>query len=218
VADHPGLAAAFPYRRDAGEGPRTALGLVGEPGALTPGSDAVEVVLAAWGDVDDRPPDVVALEPDLGVLAAVLAVADPLGAGGRLEVEVAAAHRDPTDQEVVVRACASLVDGPVVVPQVGAGQGATGRHGPATRLRLPVATHDGATGVGVFTSLYAMVRSVGPRPETTMAGWALVEAVPDDAQLVVDPGTGWAWAPPMPLLRRLARRTPRTGTGAFAPG
>jgi hypothetical protein len=161
---------------------------------------------------------VVALAPDLGVLAAVLAVADPVGAGGRTEVEVAAAHRAPDDPAVVVRACAALLDGPVVVPTTGTGAAARGPHGPATRLHLPVATVDDRRGVGAFTSLYAMARSVGPRPETTVAGWALVEALADDVQLVIDPGTAWAWAPPGPLLRRLGRRTPRRGTTAFAPG
>lgn len=217
VVDHPGLVTAFAYRRDDGSGPRPALGLVGEPAALEPGSDAVAAVLAAWG-ARDEVPSVVALSPDLGVLASLLALAPPIGAGGTLEVDLSVAVRSPADTGAGTTALASVVDGAVVVPTEGAGVPARTRGGPALEVQIPAVTAEGTRAVGAFSSLYAMAHAIGSHPATTVAGWAVVESLPTDVHLVVDPALPWAWAPPMPLLRLLARRRPAHRSGPFARG
>ncbi|MGI8937320.1 MAG: hypothetical protein ACR2JF_03705 [Iamia sp.] len=61
-----------------------------------------------------------------------------------------------------------------------------------------------------------MVHSVGPGPFSTVAGWAVVGSLPDDVDVVIDPGLPWAWAPPGPLLRCLAQRSPGAGSAVVA--
>lgn len=207
------LDVAFLYLRDH----HPAVALVGTPAALSPGSDAVADIVAATGIVYGEPMTVVAMAPDLDVLDALLGVAPPLGAGGALEVDLAAvaaaATGEPDDAEdsgdgdgepgrrAAVRAVAGLVETPLVVPTRSAGA-------PAGHLDLPAARRGDGTAIGVFTSPFAQYHSVGPRPSATVAGWALVEALPADTDLVVDPGLPWAWRPHRDLLRRLARRVP----------
>lgn len=225
VVDAPDLSAAFLYLRNVGDGPVPAVGLVGDATALQPGSRAVAAVRDACGIVYGTEPTVVALAPDLDVLAAVLAVAPPLGAGGVLEVEMAAVavslHRRPDggdtapvatpaiDLPAAARAVGALIDAPLVVPTDGTIGSARGRFGAAARLELPTGRVGDDTAVGVFTSLYAMGHSVGSRPASTIAGWALVEALPSAIHVVVDAGLPWQWEPPMHVLTHLARRTPR---------
>lgn len=225
VVEAPDLSAAFLYLRNVDDGPVPAVGLVGDATALRPGSRAVAAVREACGVVYGTEPTVVALAPDLDVLAAVLAVAPPLGAGGVLEVELAAVasslHPRPDggdtapvasptiDLPAATRAIGALVDAPLVVPTDGTIGSARGRFGPAARLELPLGAEGDERAVGVFTSLYAMGHSVGSRPASTVAGWAVVEALPPTVRVVVDVGLPWQWEPPMPVLAHLARRTPR---------
>jgi hypothetical protein len=196
------LDVAFLYLRDH----HPAVALVGTPDALAPGSDAVADVVAATGIVYGEPMTVVALAPDLDVLDALLGVAPPLGAGGVLEVDLAAvataaAGAGGPAPRAAVRAVAGLVEATLVVPTRNA-------DAPAGHLDLPAARLGDDTAIGVFTSPFAQYHSVGPRPSATVAGWALVEALPADTDLVVDPGLPWAWRPHRDLLHRLARRVP----------
>ena len=197
------LDVAFLYLRDH----HPAVALVGTPAALTPGSDAVADVVAATGIVYGEPMTVVAMAPDLDVLDALLGVAVPLGAGGVLEVDLATVAAtatggdDAPGRRAAVRAVAGLVEAALVVPTGGADAS-------AGHLALPVGRRGDGTAVGVFTSPFAQYHSVGPRPCATVAGWALVEALPGGTDLVVDPGLPWAWRPHRDLLRRFARRVP----------
>ncbi|HEV7721432.1 MAG TPA: hypothetical protein VGO60_09115 [Iamia sp.] len=214
------LDVAFLYLRDH----HPAVALVGTPAALSPGSDAVADVVAATGIVYGEPMTVVAMNPDLDVLDALLGVAPPLGAGGALEADLAAvAAAGAVDDEetegegdddgapgrrAAVRAVAGLVDAALVVPTRDPGPSLGDVGGTAVRLDLPAARRHGEAAVGVFTSLFAQYHSVGPRPSATVAGWAVVEALADDTDLVVDPGLPWAWRPHRHLLRQLASRRP----------
>lgn len=194
-----------------------AVGLVGHPDALAPGSDAVRAVGSAAGVVYGEPMTIVGLRPDVDVLDALLAIAPPLGAGGGLEADlaaVAAARGDEaadrgTARRAAVRASAAAVDAGLVVPvdpdrpgDVPARTGAVGVH-------LPIERDDqGRAIVGAFTSRAAMVHALGPAAHRVIAGWALVEALGDDVHLVLDPGLPWSWGPPVDLLRGLAQRSP----------
>lgn len=206
------LDVAFLYLRDR----HPAVALVGAPDALTRGSDAVADVVGATGIVDGEPMTVVAMAPDLDVLDALLAVAVPLGAGGVLEVDLAARAAAVADhgpgggagRRAAARAAAALIDTTVVVPTGGPGQPTHGPHGAALRLDLPSGRVGDRAAVGVFTSLYAQYHSVGPRPAATITGRALVDGLPDDTDIVVDPGLPWAWRPRRGLVHALAPHRP----------
>lgn len=212
------LDVAFLYLRDH----HPAVALVGTPDALAPGSDAVADVVGATGIVYGEPMTVVALAPDLDVLDALLAVAPPLGAGGVLEVDLAARAAAAADhrgdegsdeprvgRRAATRAAAGLVEATLVVPTGGPGEPTRGPHGAAQRFELPSGRVGDDAAVGVFTSPYAQYHSVGPHPTASVAGWALVESLPDGTGIVVDPGLPWAWRVHQGLLRTLAQRRPR---------
>ncbi|QYG93904.1 SseB family protein [Iamia sp. SCSIO 61187] len=213
VVERDDLDLAFLYLRDL----HPAVGLVGPPDALAPGSDAVGAVAAAAGVVYGEAVTIVGLRPDVDVLDALLAIAPPIGAGGRLEVDLVAlaAARGDGDRpgEIArragVRATAAVVDADLVVPvdpdRPGGGPARTG----AVALHLPI-EWDGQDRaiLGAFTSRYAMVHALGPAAHRVVRGWALVEAIGDDVHLVLDPGLPWSWTPPPDLLRGLARRSP----------
>jgi hypothetical protein len=95
-----------------------------------------------------------------------------------------------------------------VVPTREPGPTAGAARGTQVRLDLPAARRAGPRAVGVYTSPFAQYHAVGPRPFATVAGWAVVEALEDDADLVVDPGLPWAWRPPRQVLAQLAERRP----------
>lgn len=215
VVERDDLDVAFLYLRD----DRPAVALVGPPSALTAASDAVAAVVAATGEPYGAPLTVVAMAADLDVLDALLAVAAPIGAGGALEVAMAAAATSrtagPVSPRAEARAHGALVDATLVVPTAGGGVPARGPHGPALRLDLPTAGDGDA--VGVFTSPYAQYHSVGPTPTAAVAGWALVEALGPETEVVVDPGLGWAWRPRPDLLRALAQRHPASRPGVSPP-
>lgn len=223
----PHLGAAALYLRDVGEGLRPAVGLLGSPAALHPGAPVVAEVLDAVGWLYDERPVVVALAAD--ALTAVLAVAPPVGAGGRLEADCATVAADlgggpdPVDTAAAVRAAGAFVDARVVVPGLAAdGTGRAGRldvvdtpGGRRVRLRMPAVAVTPADGspeaaLGVFSSELALAHAGGDvRGSTALGGWALVESLPAATTVVVDPGLPWAWGAPLPLLRRMARRRPR---------
>jgi len=217
VVGEPGVAAAFLYLRDVGDGARPAVGLLAGPDRARTDAHLVAAVERAVGTVWDGPPAVVAVAPE--VLPALLAVSPPLGAGGRLEVETAAAVAAPgTETTLAVAATFAFVT--LVVPVLdGPPEGRSIRH--RDRLHLPAAQPAGAEGrpaVGAFSSELAVAHVAPAEPGVALVpGGVLARAVEDGADLVVDPGLPWSAVVPTGLVRRLAEAVQGGNAGSRAP-
>lgn len=205
VVGEPGVATAFLYLRDLGDGARPAVGLLAGPERARTDADLVSAIERAVGSVWGERPVVVAVAAP--ALPALLAVAPPLGAGGRLEVESAAAVADPGPQATLAVAT-TFAFATLVVPVLDkpTGGGRPIRHG--DRLRLPAASPagpDGRPAVGAFSSTLALAHAAPAHPGVALVpGGVLARVVVDGADLVVDPGLPWSAVVPTGLVRRLA--------------